>query len=281
MKIDKNIDFKKYKRFFAFGCSFTNYCWPTWADYVGRNIGEYYNFGASGSGNMHILQQLVQANKKYKFSNTDLVIICWTNTTREDSYIDGGWRLTGNLESQGEGPWKNNNYVIDYRGMFMRDIGFITAASQILTNSPCDWDFMSMVNIAYYDTDWEHMKPKKPGLVPHAYHINDLKEFFAEELSSIKKSYFDILGGWDSFERAKYKNNGYITEDYHPTPKIHMEVVSKIYNLHNVNPEIVEYINKKDKELLSKTWESVKLLMEGPYNNETKSHNAAQWPVIW
>lgn len=38
------------KRFFAFGCSYTSYHWPTWADYVGMSpeFDEAYNFGMAG-----------------------------------------------------------------------------------------------------------------------------------------------------------------------------------------------------------------------------------------
>jgi hypothetical protein len=278
MKLNKELDLKKYKRFFAFGCSFTNYCWPTWADYIGRNIGEYYNFGASGSGNMLIFQQFIQAHKKYNFTKDDLVIIMWTNTTREDRYIQGCWRRNGNLETQGEGPWKNNSYVIDHRGMFMRDIGYISAVKTILQTLRCDWDFLSMVNISWHDIGWE--KPEE-SVQSHAEHLRDLREFFIDELNSIKESYHDILGDWDTFEHAKFKDGRHETIDYHPTPIIHKKVINHIYDFKNKNPLIDNYFIKKNEELMNTKWTSAAMLMEGEYNNETKSHNTGQWPVIW
>jgi hypothetical protein len=42
-----NIDFFKYKRFFAFGCSFTKYHCPSWSDLISKEMpnAEYVNFG--------------------------------------------------------------------------------------------------------------------------------------------------------------------------------------------------------------------------------------------
>ena len=86
------------KRVFAFGCSLTDYRWPTWADIIGRsyhNKGyEYYNFGNSGSGNQYIANSLHLANIKYKFTPDDIIIVMWSSWTREDRYIlDYSWDL--------------------------------------------------------------------------------------------------------------------------------------------------------------------------------------------
>ena len=50
-----HIDFNKYKRVFAFGCSFTNYIYPTWADLIMHEMpsAECYNFGKAGGGQNH------------------------------------------------------------------------------------------------------------------------------------------------------------------------------------------------------------------------------------
>lgn len=278
MKIDKTLNLKKYKRFFAFGCSFTNYAWPTWADFIGRNVGEYYNFGNSGSGNMAIFQQFIQANKKYNFTKDDLVIIMWSNTTREDRYIDGCWRGVGNLETQGENPYMVKDFVIDYRGMFMRDIGYISAVKTILDKLLCDWDFLQMVNISWHDIGWDNPETNTGG---HAKSLHDLREFFDDELSCMKTSVFDILGSWDNFEHAKFNDQGRNHIDYHPTPEVYMSVMNKIYDLQGKNPKIDSYFIKKNRELLNTNWTSPEMIMSGEYNSETKSHNSGQWPVIW
>ena len=97
------------KRIFAFGCSFTEYLWPTWADIIGRSFSqqhgyEYYNFGNSGSGNYYILNSLFWADKKYNFSTDDIIMIMWSSWNREDRYIlDYNWNpdLRGQWTKEG------------------------------------------------------------------------------------------------------------------------------------------------------------------------------------
>lgn len=71
-------------RFFAFGCSFT--WWsdnPTWADFVGVNYPEYYNFGKPGACNTYIMNKLFEADEIYKLnSDTDFVIVALTGFGR-------------------------------------------------------------------------------------------------------------------------------------------------------------------------------------------------------
>ena len=44
----------KFKRAFVFGCSFTQYYWPTWADILGREFNKFENWGQCGGGNQFI-----------------------------------------------------------------------------------------------------------------------------------------------------------------------------------------------------------------------------------
>ena len=93
------------KRAFFFGCSFTNYSWPTWADAVGHTLHsqgyEYYNFGLPGSGNDLIFKTMLRASQEYHFTSDDLVFVMWTSWNREDRYTrtENGvaWQLQGNV----------------------------------------------------------------------------------------------------------------------------------------------------------------------------------------
>ena len=75
------------KRFFSFGCSFTNWKWPTWNDYIGLNFDEYYSLGCGGADNKNILYRLLKADKKYKFTSDDTIIVMFTSFNRL-SYVD-------------------------------------------------------------------------------------------------------------------------------------------------------------------------------------------------
>ena len=89
------------KRFFAFGCSFTSFIWPTWADIIAHEFHaqgkEAYNFGLSGSGNENIMHSVIKAYHDYDINDDDLVIIMWTSWNRMD-YINGAyWAQWGNI----------------------------------------------------------------------------------------------------------------------------------------------------------------------------------------
>ena len=82
-------DFSKFKRFFAFGCSFTNYAWPTWANILHQEMdAEFFNLGRRGSGNLFTACRISEANNRFKFCDTDLVIVMFISEVREDRYID-------------------------------------------------------------------------------------------------------------------------------------------------------------------------------------------------
>lgn len=102
-----------YKRIFTFGCSYTYYSWPTWADIIIKEFEEQgipgYNFGIHGLGNVGIYHVMLQAHIKYKFTEDDLILVLWTTYNREDRLKDGVWRAGGGVF--------NNDY---YDGKFVR-----------------------------------------------------------------------------------------------------------------------------------------------------------------
>ena len=90
---------KQYKRFFAFGCSFTKYAWPTWANIIARDTGlPLQNWGHTGAGNVYIHHKMVEAKIKESINNDDLVIVNWSSWHREDRIdVNGDWKSGGNV----------------------------------------------------------------------------------------------------------------------------------------------------------------------------------------
>jgi hypothetical protein len=88
----KEIDYKKYKRVFIFGCSFTKYEWPTWANILSYEMpdAEIYNFAQSGAGNLFISERVIAANQRYRYNKDDLILLMWSTHSREDRYIEHG-----------------------------------------------------------------------------------------------------------------------------------------------------------------------------------------------
>jgi hypothetical protein len=87
-----------YKRFFAFGCSYTKYIWPTWADIIAEDLKiEYHNYGRAGLGNVGIQCEIIRADIDHNFNSDDLIIIMWSSWNREDRFIFNDWRAVGNI----------------------------------------------------------------------------------------------------------------------------------------------------------------------------------------
>jgi hypothetical protein len=83
-----------YKRLFTFGCSWTNYVWPTWADIIAYDQQiEFHNKGKGGAGNTFIASSILESDLKYKFTDTDLILVNWSTWQREDRVdSEGHWK---------------------------------------------------------------------------------------------------------------------------------------------------------------------------------------------
>ena len=86
-------------RFFAFGCSYTKWIWPTWADCIGINFSEYYNCGRGGASNSFIMQKLIETDNQYNFNETDYVVVMLTGVDRFSFYHNQEWRTFGEISS--------------------------------------------------------------------------------------------------------------------------------------------------------------------------------------
>jgi hypothetical protein len=135
-------------RLFAFGCSFTNYRWSTWADCLAPEFDYFENWGQSGGGNHYIFNSVMECDQRHHFGPDDTVVVCWTSFTRDDRYVDGRWHTPGNMFST---PIYNTEYLkthIDERGYLIRDLAFIKAVKTLLeSRSGVNWRFLSMVEL--------------------------------------------------------------------------------------------------------------------------------------
>ena len=87
-----------YDRLFTFGCSFTNFAWPTWADIIAYDLGiPFENYGRAGHGNVSIAIHLAEADLIHNFTDRDLILVCWSSWSREDRLMPGGWLSGGTV----------------------------------------------------------------------------------------------------------------------------------------------------------------------------------------
>lgn len=82
-------------RLFTFGCSHTAYKWPSWADIIGLNYDEFYNFGQAGSGIFFMLYQFTFANEHFKFNENDTLLFMLSDEARIDIMKKRKWLACG------------------------------------------------------------------------------------------------------------------------------------------------------------------------------------------
>jgi len=238
------IDFKKYKRFFVFGCSFTSYMWPTWADVLSQEMpnAEYYNFGHCGGGNLMMASRIAEANSRFKFNNTDLIMPMWTTFCREDRYRHGHWLNVGNIYSQGEYSEEFVRKYSDPKGYLLRDLSFIELATKYL--STIQSDCITLASVPYY---------YQMDMKDHAWPaVNEILEVYKELLSVTPPNLVDLeLNGYFKYgHRYIRAADETIYDDYHPNTLNYCSYLQKIgIPLTNLSIDSTE----KSMELLTST----------------------------
>jgi hypothetical protein len=204
----KTIDFTRFKRIFAFGCSFTNYKWSTWADLLAHEMpqAEFINAGQTGAGNLYIMNQISQHNAKYHFTDTDLVLVMWSTFMREDKYLKLCWKTPGNIYTQAEYPEEYVKAYADPRGYLIRDLAFIDMTTEFLKNSPAHVINLMSVPVSY----------QAEG------DCKDVFDLYANLLTTFPQTLVDYMGGqWQHGHAYYYPENpalgpGKLYNDYHP-----------------------------------------------------------------
>lgn len=158
-------------RIFAFGCSLTQYFYPTWADiliyqYKSRGY-QGSNWARSGAGNQYINMRLWEANTVHKFNKDDVILLQWSSMFREDRYHMGhGWWTPGNfsgLTMDNEGMVLNNFFYktkwqwADMIHCVMRDCATISSTHKALDAIGC-----KVISTAFREPveGWEELSPE-------------------------------------------------------------------------------------------------------------------------
>ena len=98
-------------RLITFGCSFTDYSWPTWADIIALDQDcEYENWALGGGGNQQIARRALYRRSRGMHHN-DTVIIQWTSITREDRWLNNQWVAEGSVSNS---PTYSKDFVNKY-----------------------------------------------------------------------------------------------------------------------------------------------------------------------
>ena len=185
-------------RLFTFGCSFTRYKWPTWADIISKSFNEFQNWSKPGGGNCFILWSLIEAIERNNIGPTDTVAIMWSSVAREDRWVNGEWITPGSIYTQNENNPYSDEFVkklADPDGYLIRDLANVAAAKRILDGIGCKYYMMSIVPFTV--TSPVHpsflQKVKSKFLWMSGESREQLREEFPSDSDRIISMYKDVL----------------------------------------------------------------------------------------
>lgn len=208
-------------RLFTFGCSYTRYSYATWADLIGVNYDEFYNFGRGGSSNTYIMNKFIEADTMFNFTPEDTVIVMLTGIGRFSYYNrTKTWATNGDLF---EYHHNTQDPIIKefVTNMYSEDWAIYSAwvaantMKTILTSKNVKHKFlMAIDNRNYKRTDG--CKWRETDLITQVnktneiYNLLDVKETLDEWMIRKKFKHKDY---------TRWLNNNQV--DKHPTPKMH------------------------------------------------------------
>lgn len=249
IKMITNLDFSKYKRFFSFGCSFTDYHWMTWADIISNEIFESYKYAKIGAGNFYIFQSFNEALIHHKICKNDLIMIMFSNVTREDRFTKKrGWITPGNLYHQDEYDKSFIDKFLCHHGYLMRDLNLVNSLKIMLDSIGCDYVFMSIVPFKSQQSD--------QFLMPD---VEYLENFYQETLSNVQPSVFEIIFNcnWNTRKSRPTYSVPWQTHKYvdnHPTPLEHLEYIQKIFPSTKFKERTIQKVKLENFQCLGKNF---------------------------
>ena len=223
------------KRFFAYGCSFVNYQYPTWADILIEDLEhkgvDGYNCGRSGSGNVLIASRIWETHARYNFNSDDIIIISWTNFFREDRYhTEGGWHTPGSIyHTRNSYPFTLFNFrytsekdTHDIMHYLLRDCMLMTSTVEALRATGAKV-YTTHMNNPYRDEVLTNM-----GMETELLHM--YKPWVEGSFESITNYHRDNGVSIDT-SRPRYRNEMEPTKDIiedHPLPLEHLDYLENI-----------------------------------------------------
>lgn len=219
---------RKPKRLFTFGCSFTDYRWATWANILAFELDiPFYNFGKSGAGNYFMANQVAQVDARFNFTEDDLVIVCWTNISREDRWHNKkGWMTPGNIYTQNDYDSRFVKNWANHTHFALRDFSMIKLVDELLSRKT-QYHHLQMLDLANKINQWENNEVSKDSR-----EIQYLKETFSSVLNKLQPSFYDVL--WDGDVQNKWEKDWKTVHknfsDGHPTIVEHLEYLEKTFD---------------------------------------------------
>ena len=237
-------------RLFTFGCSYTDWNWPTWADMLGRSYDEFENWAIRGTGNRAIAERISECILSKQIGVGDTVVVQWTNFHRfdmhgEDILPNTRWRCSGNIHVN---PWEDRFVKESWRekSYCLHSLNFIHMAMNLLKNTGCQFlvtshydiknEYKQFPELDFYDsvkTNW-------------LYPIQQFTDDQGYKGKQLKIYQLNAMLGKIGILRDEKKT----IWDHHPGPEQHYQWL-KTYLLPKLNVELDEEFCAKSIKVFS------------------------------
>ena len=220
---------------FTFGCSYTQFSWPTWSVCLSPYFDRIDNYGRCGAGNLFIFTCFSNAVADDRIKKGDTVIIQWSSLVRED-------RILQNQEEYALGgyAYRNGFYsdklLIKYFNSFQKGlelIGYITSIIAICKQRGINlkmfhmfepWIGPSTGEPAYVDIEllnYGNTKLKEYNVLQKIKELCATPSFFPSSLEMLNdsKKY--------GIAYNKQPDTGNVVEDHHPPSIVHLQYCIK------------------------------------------------------
>ena len=194
-------------RLFANGCSFTDYCWPTWADYLGLLFDNYENVGQAGSDNACMIRR--QYNK---VKEGDTVVLLWSGWNRHVKWNKAGMPTPKNINNHWQYNYErwDKNWLVNFYDPMER---FVSSMDNI---QAIDYQSKVIGFTAYHFSAFPWM-------------LGEIEKYLQEKQQDVYNSY-EIYNNYlmeqnlEDFREINFNlssSTKYNTNDLHPTPLCH------------------------------------------------------------
>jgi len=214
-------------RIFNFGCSFTSYIWPTWADLLlHKNQG--YNLGISGTGNVSILYRVMEADRIFNFTQDDQIIVMFSSPVRWDRIYGTPLQFSreGQIINASNELKKFNNKLYTFEGLSIQSFYSILAVKNYLENKKIKFLFGSITDIFSHLDNYIDIYKIETTL-----EFENLKQYIKKEVPFELLDMFSFIKQQDGVSASK---NWKITKkwadysyDYHPRPLTYYNYLEK------------------------------------------------------
>ena len=263
-------------RLYTFGCSMTQYHWPTWANIVGTCWNKFENWGQLGAGNQYIFNSVIECDARNNFNSDDTVLIMWSGISRIDYYQFNAW---GHAHSMYPDKNKLDYPVCCPDGYEILSFAYMQAIGGFLKSKKVAFKMMAWHPYKSSSDAYNLYSSTLDNIEVLSFESFDIKQavFRINNTDTLTKELYNRLYGPDWPSLTDIQNNSYNTtpeiqieinefsellkqdkrlniinneRELHPTPLSHLKMVQNTFKNLPISNDTVNWIQDINQQLL-------------------------------